>query len=160
MLLLAGGFTLGELLAILAGDPASALLLAFSFVCLFSLGMVLLGAVALQAGNQSAKYFLIASITHASLALADQFRLNQEAKSAAEQLAMADPLTGLNNRRAFYQLVRPFWNNALRKQRPVSVLVMDIDRFGHHWGDQVLRQLATLLAGGVRAGDILARWGG
>jgi diguanylate cyclase (GGDEF)-like protein len=191
-----------QALAVAAGSLVAALLLAFVFVFLFTFGMILLGAVSLRAGNKSAKYFLLASITHASgssvtalavwgfipysvlayraveigmvidaillaLALADQFRITQAGKLRAERLASIDPLTGMKNRRAFHELVKPVWSAGQPRRRDMAVILMDIDRFkaindtyGHARGDQVLVHVADAIAERVRTGDIPARWGG
>ncbi|MEH6651723.1 MAG: diguanylate cyclase [Motiliproteus sp.] len=102
-----------------------------------------------------------------ALALADRFRISDQQKHQAEALARLDPLTGLNNRRAFYQLVEPIWLLGLRDYRDHCVILLDIDRFkaindlyGHNAGDQVLVSVAGAISSEVRTGDILARWGG
>ena len=196
------GFLFAELLAIAMGRQVSALLLSFSLVFVFSGLMVLLGAVAFFKGNQSAKYFLIGSITHVTassitamsvcglmpystlayrvvefgmmadaillaLALADKFRIVQEEKLLAETLSKLDPLTSLNNRRAFYEFVNPTWDVGLRKGRAMSAILLDVDRFkdindgyGHLQGDRILVRIADILNSETRSGDCLARWGG
>ena len=100
-------------------------------------------------------------------ALADQFRIIQEEKLSAERLAQLDPLTLLNNRRAFYQFVEPIWANSARRGRASSVVLIDIDkfksindRFGHGKGDEVIVSVANTLKRELRTGDVLARWGG
>ena len=102
-----------------------------------------------------------------ALALAYQFRVSQQEKFQAELMARVDPLTGMNNRRAFYQIAKPVWSNALRKMRDISVIELDVDRFkqindthGHGCGDEVLIAVANILARSARDGDVLARWGG
>jgi diguanylate cyclase (GGDEF)-like protein len=81
-----------------------------------------------------------------------------------EQLAYHDQLTGLWNRRAY--------DDRLRDAAPVGrrlgmVLMVDVDQFkqlndafGHEAGDATLRDLAQVLLGAVRAGDVVARYGG
>jgi diguanylate cyclase (GGDEF)-like protein len=110
---------------------------------------------------------MLVDATLLALALAHQFRVGQEEKLRAEQLAQFDPLTGLNNRRAFYDKTAPAWSTAMRKQRDVSVILIDIDRFkqindnhGHAHGDAVLVAVAKALCLSIRQGDVLARWGG
>lgn len=110
---------------------------------------------------------MLLDATLLALALAYQFRVGQEEKLRAEQLAQLDPLTGLNNRRAFYELTTPLWNVALRHGHALSVMVLDIDLFkhvnddhGHAHGDAVLKQTADVLKRNIRQSDILARWGG
>ena len=102
-----------------------------------------------------------------ALALAYQFRVGQEQRLRAERLAQLDPLTGLNNRRAFYDMTAPLWSNAIRHEHAASVMLLDIDLFkqindthGHAHGDAVLKTLAGVLRQSVRQGDVLARWGG
>jgi len=102
-----------------------------------------------------------------AMALADQFRHVQEQRLRAEHLAMLDPLTGINNRRAFYELVTPLWNMAIEEQQDISVIMLDIDMFksindkyGHKQGDEVLSLVAQTLKDCMRTGDIIARWGG
>ena len=110
---------------------------------------------------------MLADATLLALALAYRFRVGQEERLRAERLAQLDPLTGLNNRRAFYDLTTPLWSNALRHGHDLSVVLLDLDRFkqindvhGHAHGDAVLQAIACVLKQGVRQGDVLARWGG
>lgn len=102
-----------------------------------------------------------------ALALAHKMRQHQSARQQAEQLARIDPLTGLLNRRAFFEHALPIWSSARRQERPLSVMMVDIDHFklindthGHAMGDRVLAAISRLLAGACRASDIAARWGG
>jgi len=102
-----------------------------------------------------------------ALALAYQLRVGQEERLRAERLAQMDPLTGLNNRRAFYDKTRALWSHAIRHGHPTSVMLLDIDLFkqvndayGHAHGDDVLKATADILRQSIRLGDILARWGG
>ena len=102
-----------------------------------------------------------------ALALAYQLRMGQEERIRAERLAQLDPLTGLNNRRAFYDKTSPLWSHAIRHGHPTSVMLLDIDLFkrindtyGHAHGDEVLNATAAILRQSIRLGDVLARWGG
>lgn len=90
-----------------------------------------------------------------------------EAKKHAEMLAYKDELTGLNNRRAFFDQGRRSFKQAARFKRPISVIMMDIDyfkrindNFGHTVGDNVLRNISNLIKTIVRDIDIVARIGG
>lgn len=83
------------------------------------------------------------------------------------QLAITDPLTGIFNRRHFYQLANSELQRTCRYCRPLAVIMIDIDYFkrvndtyGHAAGDQVLQALAGLVHEGLRAVDIFARYGG
>lgn len=80
-------------------------------------------------------------------------------------LAGTDPLTGAMNRRRFFEEAAPFF--AADADRPVAVLLLDIDRFkdindayGHGIGDIVLQEFTRRCAGMLRSGDRLARFGG
>ena len=110
---------------------------------------------------------MLIDATLLALALGYQFRVGQEERLRAERLAQLDPLTGLNNRRAFYDKTSPLWSQAIRHRHDTSVMLIDIDRFkqindthGHAHGDDVLKATAGILRQSVRQGDILARWGG
>ncbi len=102
-----------------------------------------------------------------ALALSYQYRILHSEKSRAELMAKSDPLTSLNNRRAFYDISRPIWSTSLRSRRDVSIIMLDIDNFknindgyGHNCGDEVLIAVGSILARSAREGDVLARWGG
>jgi diguanylate cyclase (GGDEF)-like protein len=82
-------------------------------------------------------------------------------------LGRRDPLTGLANRLAFFEVVTLGVSIASRHDRPVSVAYLDLDRFkqvndrhGHQRGDELLRTCADVLLRSVRAGDTVARLGG
>lgn len=85
-----------------------------------------------------------------------------------DQLAHHDDLTGLPNRRSFFAHLDEEWNRHRRFRAPMSLVLIDVDYFkryndtyGHHAGDDCLRQLARLLmAFANRAGDQAARIGG
>lgn len=81
--------------------------------------------------------------------------------------ATTDALTGTLNRHGLAPLFQTERLRALRHGRALSLVMLDIDHFknvndeyGHTTGDEVLRDLATLLRHIVRAEDIIARWGG
>jgi diguanylate cyclase (GGDEF)-like protein len=110
---------------------------------------------------------MLIDATLLALALAYQLRVGQEERIRVERLAQLDPLTGLNNRRAFYNKTSPLWSNAIRHGHDTSVMLLDIDLFkqindahGHAHGDEVLKALAEILKQSIRQGDVLARWGG
>ncbi len=84
-----------------------------------------------------------------------------------ENQAMSDALTGLLNRRAIMEHAEAEWQRAQREKRPLSLVVMDVDRlkeindtFGHLVGDQALVKLADLMKNGMRRYDWVGRWGG
>ena len=94
-----------------------------------------------------------------SRALRDQQRLSR--------LATQDPLTGLYNRRGFFSYVQHWVAYATRYAHPLSVLLVDVDRFktindrfGHPAGDEALKTVAAALRRGIRDSDIVGRYGG
>ncbi len=82
-------------------------------------------------------------------------------------LATTDPLTGAANRRSFVDKANAEVERARRYDRPLSVVMLDIDRFksindsfGHAAGDAVLKALCAALREDLRPTDILGRLGG
>ena len=97
------------------------------------------------------------------LALRDNRRL----AARYQALAAVDGLTGLFNRRHFMELGEAAFASAQRDGRPLVALMLDIDHFkevndvqGHAVGDRVLASVAQRCRGQVRAGDVIARYGG
>jgi diguanylate cyclase (GGDEF)-like protein len=91
----------------------------------------------------------------------------EEAQRRAEQLALTDPLTGIDNRRAFFMRLTQAVGLARRYRHPLSVAVFDIDyfkqindTFGHAVGDMVIQTLAGLVREKIRTTDLWARIGG
>lgn len=83
------------------------------------------------------------------------------------ELSLTDELTGLFNRRYFNQRFDREIQRAQRYERPLTVIMIDIDHFktfndnnGHLMGDRVLQSVAGLLERSIRKSDILARFGG
>lgn len=85
-----------------------------------------------------------------------------------QRISSQDGLTGVSNRRHFDETLLAEWRRALRRQSPVSLLMLDIDYFksfndhaGHQAGDVCLRRVADTLAKSVtRAADLVSRYGG
>jgi diguanylate cyclase (GGDEF)-like protein len=82
-------------------------------------------------------------------------------------MAQTDALTGLNNRRAFFDKAQLLFDLGKRNQQPVSALMLDVDYFkkindsyGHAIGDMALSSLARLLKNNLRDTDLLCRFGG
>ncbi|MGI6199286.1 MAG: GGDEF domain-containing protein [Christensenellales bacterium] len=83
------------------------------------------------------------------------------------QLAQRDSLTGLENRRFLDDPLPALFADCVRRQRPMTVLMMDIDdfkryndRYGHQMGDACLRQVAQALLACREPGGHLIRYGG
>ncbi|HLJ60999.1 MAG TPA: diguanylate cyclase [bacterium] len=83
------------------------------------------------------------------------------------RLALTDGLTGLANHRALWDALERETAQAERHNHPISVVMVEIDRFkltndhfGHLQGDAILRAVADVLKTHTRAGDLAARFGG
>ncbi len=123
----------------------------------FLLSATVLSAVALLAGKLSELRALQQSQKLELRVALDKVHL----------LATHDDLTGLPNRRQVMELLAHEERRALRQLVPLCIGLLDIDHFknvndtlGHHAGDLALRRFAEVVSGGLRAGDVLARWGG
>lgn len=98
----------------------------------------------------------------------ESFLTEQSARIAyLENLIHTDELTGLRNRRGFFELLRRTLAGAKRYGDQGVLVICDLDNFkavndthGHHVGDVVLRQVAQVLEKQVRELDLVARLGG
>ena len=95
------------------------------------------------------------------------FSEQAELEDALKEQARTDPLTGVYNRRYFWELATQELNKKGAESSPVSVLLLDIDHFksindtyGHTDGDTALVSLTHSCAEKLRKSDILARFGG
>lgn len=93
----------------------------------------------------------------------DRKKMEQE----LHRLAVTDSLTGLYNRRHFFELAEHEFIRARRYKRPVSAIMIDLDHFktindnhGHIVGDQVLAEVAQRIQQNSREVDIVGRYGG
>ncbi len=105
---------------------------------------------------------LSAYAAHAAIALT-----NAQLVDRLEHQAAEDPLTGLANRRAFYEACAVESSRTQRSSSELSIMVLDLDYFkaindehGHLYGDQVLVGVADALRSSIRRHDTVARMGG
>ena len=84
-----------------------------------------------------------------------------------EAMAVTDKLTGLYNRHKFYQIASQELQRSMRHERPLALILFDIDHFkkindtyGHDVGDYVLKTIAKILRKNMRRYDYAFRWGG
>lgn len=111
---------------------------------------------------------LCVGILWLTVLLGRELKRRHSAERSLEELAATDSLTGLANRRQLDQVLRREWARAQRTQRPIVVLMIDVDHFrgfnerhGHHGGDEALRQVARAIADSLlRPTDLAARYGG
>ncbi len=105
-------------------------------------------------------FFLIIMLNFA-IALFVMMLVAERSERKLLVLANTDPLTGVKNRRFFFQTMPA-------KPEPTdAAMLLDIDhfksindRFGHAVGDSVLQEVAKRIGGSIRGGDVLARYGG
>lgn len=91
----------------------------------------------------------------------------ERADEKARQLAGRDPLTGVYNRRIFIELADMALARAQRSQKPLSLLMLDLDHFksvndehGHLVGDEVLKSFVRVVETCLRREDLMVRFGG
>ena len=101
------------------------------------------------------------------LALVQFIRAQMLKRLDAERDARVDALTQLANRRGFLEQAETAYGLAVRHQRPLAAVIVDIDIFkaindghGHAIGDAVLVKVGQTLTRLTRNGDCVARWGG
>ena len=91
----------------------------------------------------------------------------EQQNQVLKKAATIDPLTGLHNRTTFDAFLQRHFAAALADGKPLSVLLLDVDKFkavndqhGHPVGDAVLKALGKIVGGCAREGDLAARFGG
>ncbi|MBN2654534.1 MAG: diguanylate cyclase [Nitrospirae bacterium] len=102
--------------------------------------------------------------------ITEQKRMEETLRQANQMLArqaVTDQLTGIYNRAKFYDVIDLEISRAVRLESPLSLVMFDIDSFkqindkyGHHFGDDVIRTIASTVNGVLRKHDYLIRWGG
>ena len=91
----------------------------------------------------------------------------ERAEFEQRKAALTNSLTGVANRRAFFDHGNPLLEGAIAERRPVALLLFDLDRFkeindsaGHQAGDRVLQAFCDLVGASIRPGDLFGRLGG
>jgi diguanylate cyclase (GGDEF)-like protein len=114
--------------------------------------------------------FVVSATRKLSDALEKAFRLTRQMERAhtiSTHAAQTDELTGLMNRRAFFERAQLLYAQCRQSQQPLCALMLDMDHFkyindtyGHQAGDQVLRQIGGVISASFRQADISGRLGG
>jgi diguanylate cyclase (GGDEF)-like protein len=127
-----------------------------------ALGTLILGSKRRHAFGDSVRPTLEVLASHLAVSLS-----NARMVQKLETMATTDGLTGLLNKRAMLEAATQKIAAAGRFERPLSVLIADIDHFkkvndtyGHDVGDLVIRTLADILKRQKRTTDVVARFGG
>lgn len=109
----------------------------------------------------------VASVALAPIVVASVMASRERSLDAMRHLAEHDALTGLLNRRAFFERVRHQLSRLIDQQQPAALLMIDMDhfkqindRYGHAAGDAVLRSAARKLRDSLRGSDVCGRLGG
>ncbi len=112
-------------------------------------------------------YPVLAARMRTALRLRENQRELQELNKRLSKLASLDPLTEAYNRRHFLELGNTEFAKAQRFHRPLSVIMLDVDKFkaindtyGHPTGDAALKQLTQLCQNAGRSSEIVGRFGG
>jgi two-component system cell cycle response regulator len=110
---------------------------------------------------------LVANISANALENATLFESMKTAQEFLEEMAIRDGLTKLYTHRHFYDRLDEEFSRAIRHKEPLSLIFFDIDnfkqindKFGHMYGDEVLRHIGRVIKEVVRESDIAARYGG
>jgi diguanylate cyclase (GGDEF)-like protein len=99
--------------------------------------------------------------------LAHEIEERRKDQAILETLATTDALTGLSNRRHFFQLAEQELQRLQRYGRPLSLIMIDLDHFkdindyhGHQVGDQAMAEVASRVQASLRSVDLAGRYGG
>ncbi|RJQ42832.1 MAG: GGDEF domain-containing protein, partial [Gaiellales bacterium] len=106
-------------------------------------------------------------LSAAKAELEEQYARLEELQRRTEELAITDALTGVRNHGHFQEALEQEVSRAKRYQRPLSLVMIDLDhfksvndKFGHQKGDDVLRAVGRFFTGVTREVDYIARYGG
>ncbi|HSO28254.1 MAG TPA: sensor domain-containing diguanylate cyclase [Anaerolineales bacterium] len=127
-----------------------------------NLGALTLQSTRLDAFTEDDLDLLVAFAATATNAI-----YNAQLHAEVQREAITDPLTGVYNRRGFFELSKHELERVHRFNNATALIILDIDRFktindryGHPAGDQVLQEMVDVLLGALRKVDIFGRYGG
>jgi diguanylate cyclase (GGDEF)-like protein len=122
-----------------------------------AIGAIIFFLSAIRATN------ILSLVLHQNFLMTHQLVMSKE---EAEGLARIDELTGIYNRRAFYEYGKVLTNNSQRNKDECAMILMDVDNFkiindsfGHAAGDAALKQMGQILLQRLRKSDVFARIG-
>ena len=115
-----------------------------------------------QKTRESQKRLAVAAASQIAVSIA-----NLRLRETLRDQSIRDPLTGLFNRRHLQESLDKELQRAKRKERPLSIIFLDLDHFkrfndvfGHEAGDTVLQSMADIFRRHFRKDDIICRYGG
>ena len=129
----------------------------------------------IQLSNQSEEFNSIAhafnamnkKLSSTTVSLESMKKIVDERTHELEQLSNTDPLTQIANRRALFERGNYEFSRARRTKSPLALIMIDCDlfknindKFGHLFGDEVLKNLCNVCSKEVRNIDFFARYGG
>ncbi|MCU0069951.1 diguanylate cyclase [Pseudomonas koreensis] len=155
---------------------------AYRYMTMISMGLVLLPCTlwllfqpsAMQAGMALVVLVFASFVVRATRKMSDAleaaFRLTREMERAhniSRLAAQTDELTGLRNRRAFFERAQQLYDECRKKQLSLCAVMLDMDHFkhindtyGHQVGDRVLQQMGGIICTCFRNTDVHGRLGG
>ena len=127
--------------------------------------------------GRTVKYTILVDITEQKEIQADMITTHakmarqsiklKEANKQLKLMAQKDTLTGVNNRRYFFELANKMWDKELSDDENIYVSMFDLDKFknindtyGHHMGDEILKIFASTVEVNLGQNDIFGRIGG
>jgi diguanylate cyclase (GGDEF)-like protein len=152
-------------------DIAAAVLAGQALFVLLRIPVVIVDSTPGMPSFVDSSWFSISALESAIFVQVMSFLMISLTKERVEHklrdAALTDSLTGLGNRRAFFDWTTAALARSARSQNPVATVLFDLDRFkeindrfGHPVGDAVIQVFADAARGRLRAGDFVARLGG
>ncbi len=155
-------YVLGEMRKAQKTQPSRTEYLSLISAPIGDLGVFQVASIEPDAFSEDDARLLELLLGHTASAI-KRIRLQNELK----EQAIHDPLTGLHNRYYLNQVLDQEGKRSKRYNHCMAFLMIDVnrfkeinDRYGHHVGDEVLREIASLLRKAVRDIDIVVRYGG
>ncbi len=153
--------------ALTTSDLGAAVLAVISSVAYLMAVIVAAGAVPLEMADFGVVAFNLVSLSLVMYVASVIGREQRRAREEALRLSRFDSLTTLHSRDFFLSELRQEILRASRTGRPFAVAMIDLDglkaandRFGHDWGDNLLKAVAEAMRGDIRITDVAARYGG
>jgi diguanylate cyclase (GGDEF)-like protein len=138
------------------------------FLCnIAELALAALGKIQSRAALEKLVHLQAGQIADTAQAHAAELARRDVLESQMRQLSATDVLTGLRNRRGFFQHAEQLFKVAQRQQAPSAVIFADVDDLkkvnddlGHDAGDHLIRDAAEVFRESFRTADVAARFGG